>query len=88
MVLGMVWGDRDGDYPSGHFLLLESGSLYIALAILNSLCLPGWPHVHRDTPASDFWVLGLKACATTSGCSSSLKRKASTTGACGETAVS
>ena len=31
----------------------------------NSLSRPGWPHTHRDPPASASWVLGLKAYITT-----------------------
>ena len=40
-------------------------SICINLATQNSLGRPGWPQPHRDPPASDSRVLGLKLCATT-----------------------
>lgn len=39
------------------FFLLSIGFLYIALAILNSLCWPGWPRTQKDLTASASWVL-------------------------------
>jgi hypothetical protein len=43
----------------------ETGFLCVALAVLNSLCRPGWPPTYRDLPASASQVLRLKARATT-----------------------
>ena len=35
----------------------ETGFLCTVLAVLNSLCRPGWPQTHRDLPASASRVL-------------------------------
>ena len=37
---------------------------YVALAVLDSLCRPGWPQTHRYSPASASQVLKLKVGTT------------------------
>ena len=43
-------------------LFFKTGFLCVALAVLDSLCRPGWPWTHRDRPASASQVLELKSC--------------------------
>ena len=43
-------------------VFFDTGFLYAALAVLESLCRPDWSRTHRDPPASG--VLGLKVCTT------------------------
>jgi hypothetical protein len=38
-----------------------------ALAVLDSICRPDWPRIHRDPSASASLVLGLKVCTTMPG---------------------
>ena len=49
-----------------YFWFFKTGFLcsFGAWAGTNS-CRPGWPQTHKDSPASASWVLGLKACTTT-----------------------
>lgn len=43
----------------------KTGVLCVALAVLYSLCRPGWIELTEiDSPASASQVLGLQACAT------------------------
>jgi hypothetical protein len=46
------------------FCFVETGFLCVSLADLKlSLCRPGWPRTHRDSPASASRVLELKVYA-------------------------
>lgn len=61
--------------PSLHFFLpsflsiclFEMGLTLQPWLSWNSLYRPGWPRSYRTLPASDSWVLVLKACATKLG---------------------
>jgi len=64
-----------------HFFLWKELTLFVLILLVilsqghtmqpwlswNSLCRPGCPQNHRDSPASASLVLGSKACTTTSG---------------------
>lgn len=49
------------------FYSLKTGSHYLSLAVLDSLCILALPQVHRDPPASVSPALELKACTTRPG---------------------
>lgn len=53
-------------------LLIEKGSIYIALTVLKLTLLTRLASNYRNLPASSFWELGLKVCATTTSLSSNL----------------
>ena len=55
-----------------NFCFFKMGFLCVSSLSWNSLCGPGWPHIHRDPPAPAFQVLGLKACPTMPNCVSIL----------------
>ena len=72
-ISGLWWGhcclkSRFCFYLFVYFGIFKTGFLCITLAVMDSLCRPGWPQIHRDPPAYASQVLGSKVCATISGC--------------------
>lgn len=72
-----TFGEKDSVTLKKHNLtvekkmfLFETGSLYIALAVLESWCRPGGPQIRRDLPVSAFQVYTTTSC----GCPCTISR--------------